>query len=120
MTKHDEDGIDTCLNSVGEAKLLWLDVALWWGEVQFYFVMYGYIVLQANLSKLRCFILWNTKATGPKTKILQSYKEQILYKSIFQKMLQVWVLSTLQNWKKLLLRPIVKLCLSPTRYVGHT
>lgn len=64
----------TCLNSVGEAKLLWLDVALWWGEVQFYFVMYGYIVLQANLSKLRCFIFMEYKGNWPKnydTSIIQ-------------------------------------------------
>lgn len=60
----------TCLNSVGEAKLLWLDVALWWGQVQ---TLYCRQIYQ----NFAVSFLWNTKATGPKTMILQSYKEQI-------------------------------------------
>lgn len=112
MTKHDEDGID------------YLSRQCWWSEtlmvgwsstvecstIFFYFVMNGYIVLQANLSKLRCYIFMEYKGNWPKNYDTSIIQRANITQKYFSQCVQVWVLSTLQNWKKLLLRPIVKLC----------
>lgn len=94
----------TCLDSVGEAKLMV-------GGVQFLFfvvVMYGYVVLQTNLSKLCYFIFMEYKGNWPKNYDTSTILRANTITKYFSQSVASLRTVYFTKLKKLLFRPIVK------------